>query len=33
MMAGSWSKNVAGSTQGGCLVEYLGRVVSFGIGR
>ena len=32
MTVGSWSKNVAGSTQGGCLVEYLGRVFSFGTG-
>ena len=28
MTVGSWSKNTAGSTQGGCLVEYLGRLFS-----
>ena len=33
MTIGSSSKNIAGSTQGGCLVEYLGRVFSFGTGK
>ena len=33
MTVGSWSKNTAGSTQGGCLVEYLGRVASVGTGK
>ena len=33
MTIGSWSKNTAGSTQGGCLVEYFGRVASVGTGK
>src|SRR5262245_24803076 len=32
MTMGSCSKKTAGSTHGGCLVEYLGRVFSWGTG-
>src|SRR5208283_3654101 len=33
MTAGSWSKNVAGSTHGGEVLEYLGGFLSFGTGK
>ena len=33
MTTGSCSKNTAGSTQGGCFVEYFGRLASFGTGK